>query len=107
MHFHLVWVTSHDQLYHRSLDKKAPPERKLIYLCGRCSIMTSEFMAPYIHLGGYTVTHLSVVYVPETPLLTHCSILEQVTDIRKRTNQDQCRTAGIVLQLFPDIFRVC
>lgn len=69
MPFQLVHVTSHDQLHNHNLDNIAPPKQKLISLCGRCS----KYMAPYIHVGGYTGTHFSDVYGSETQMLNYYS----------------------------------
>lgn len=86
----------HDQLHHDSLDKKAPPKKKLISLCGRCSIMTSEYKAPYIRVGGYTVTHLLTVLFMSRR--TIAQFKNSLNDIRKRATQSRWWTAGIVRQ---------
>lgn len=78
IHFQLVWVglaSVMTSYITKSLDKKVPPKMKLISLCGSCSIMTSEFMAPYIHVGVYTATHLLIALFMSR---NHCSIQEQV-----------------------------
>lgn len=60
--------------------KKVPPKMKLISLCGSCSIITSEFMAPYIYVGVYTATHFPVALFMS---INHCSIQEQVKRYQK------------------------
>lgn len=117
MHFQLLSVTSHDQLHNLRLDKKKkkenPPKRKLISLCGRCSIMTSEYMAPYIHVGGCTVTHLSAVYVPKTPVLNHCSRTKGYWYKTKNhsgpalDSRDSLTTRRGILRPFPGVFTGC
>lgn len=49
---------------------------KLISLFGSCSIMTSECMAPYIHVGGYTATHFPIALFMSQR--KYCSVEEQV-----------------------------
>lgn len=75
--------------------------------------MTSEYMAPYIHVGGCTVTHLSVVYVSKTPVLNHCSRTKGYWYKTKNhsgpalDSRDSLTTRRGILRPFPGIFTEC